>query len=627
MGNNTLNTISLPKTIEADDINQFYTAITGDFLPRNVSSGAIETETHSLGVAATQWKNIYGQNLFLNGVLFDPDNVGTGGDSANAIVSGATRSGSDQPDFIRASGSGASCTILATATPLQITANSVSVTIESDIAVSSLTLAPSSNNTCLINDSSLSGGASTLYTGEHESDPITIDTVGTEISDRIGQYICLKRSTEYMLAYVESATTLRHVMRGFFFDSAGAPIVREALSNNNSLTIMSLGWVFVDTNGTTVDISYKSPSFSYTEPASPDADDYWFDQENKRWKRYDGADFQNVSRMLVGLVVIDTADCVASRSFDFSKSYNDLIQIECELESVTVARSKSFRNSISVYGQRREFNAGPIQWDITADLESGLTEANSTLYYLYITEKGAPKISTERPYDRSGDLRGYYHPYHSWRYVGVAYNGSGGDLTFVNSQNFKKYKVEVFTSSGTFYPLPNVSYKITCTGGGGGGAANAANGSSGGTSSFGSFCSASGGAGGASANAANSAGGTGGTSSGGNINITGGAGHSCAAIISGGNGGSSFWGGGGRAPATNGNGQGGLAYGSGGSGALYTTAGTYALSGGGAGGTSIKYLNFISSPVTVTVGSLGAGGSLSVNGGSGQNGIVIVEYL
>ena len=63
MGSNTLNTISLPKTLEADDVNQFYTAITGDFLPRNVSSGAIETETHSLGVSATQWKNIYGKNL------------------------------------------------------------------------------------------------------------------------------------------------------------------------------------------------------------------------------------------------------------------------------------------------------------------------------------------------------------------------------------------------------------------------------------------------------------------------------------------------------------------------------------------------------------------------------------
>jgi hypothetical protein len=619
----------MPKTLEADDINQFYTAITGDFLPRNVSSGAIETETHSLGVASTQWKNIYGQNLFLNGVLFDPENIGSGGDSANAIVSGATRSGSEQPDFIRASGSGASCTILATATPLQITANSISITIEADIPVTSLTLAPSSNNTCLINDAALAGGAATLYTGEHESDPITIDTVGTEISDRIGQYICLKRSTEYMLAFVESATKLRHVMRGFFFDSAGAPIVRQAISNNDSLTIMSLGWVFMDANGTTVDVSYKSPSFSYTEPASPDADDYWFDQENRVWNRYNGSDFVAVNRILIGLVVIDTADCVASRSFDFSKSFSDLIEIECELQSVTQARSKSFRNLISVYGQRREFNAGPIVWDITNDLETGLIEANSTVYYLYITEKGAAKISTERPYNRLGDLRGWYHPYHSWRYAGVAYNGSGGDLTFVNSHNSDEARIDIFTSSSSFLAIPNKKIKATITGGGGGGggvAGGAGGGGTGGSSSF-SGVTAAGGAGGTQGTSASVAGGAGGAASGGDLNFSGSAGGAGDrdSFISG-FGGPSIYGGSPKGVISNGAGTTGGARGAGGSGGASTSS-THAASGGGSGATAIKLFYLMSGLIPVTIGGAGAAGSGSTGGGAGVAGLITLEYL
>jgi hypothetical protein len=619
MGSNTLNTISLPKTLEADDINQFYTAITGDLLPRNVSSGAIETETHSLGVAATQWKNIYGQNLFLNGVLFDPENIGTGTDSANAIVSGATRADSEQPDFIRASGSGATCTILATATPLQITANSISVTIEADIPVTSLTLAPSTNNTCLINDAALAGAASTKYTGEHESEPITIDTVGTEISDRIGQYICLKRSTEYMLAYVESATTLRHVMRGFFFDSAGAPIVREVLSNSDSLTIMSLGWVFLDANGTTVDVSYKSPSFSYAEPASPDADDYWFDQLNRVWNRYDGADFQEVNRMLIGLVVVDETNCVASRSFDFSKNYNDLIEMEVEFASVSTVRSKAFRNAISVYGQRRDFSAGPIFWDMATDLETGLTEANNTTYYLYITEKGEPKISIERPYERLGDLRGYYHPYHSWRYVGVAHNGAGGDLFGANSHNKDEGRIDIFSSSSSFISIPNKKIKATITGGGGGGGGAGFGGGGGGTSSF-NGVSATGGGGGATVGAGE--GGSGGSPSGGDINILGGSGGSgVSTSSSSGFGGPSYYGGLAKPNATSTTGANGGARGSGGAGGPLTSGG------GGAGATAIKEFKNLSGLITVTIGGAGSAGTGSPAGGAGVAGLITLEYL
>jgi len=433
MGANNLTVVGAGKILIAH-VNQFFTALSGDFLPRNSSTGALEDNVNKLGRLAFRWKEAHITDLFLGGSLFDPDAIGA--DTKFAINSGATRTDSGQPDFLRASGSGATATILATATELQITANNTSVTVTTDIALSSLTLAPSSNNTAAVDDTLLAGGGDTKFTGEDFGDPITIDAVGTEISNRIGEYICLKTPTgEFMLAFVEDATTLNRVFRGFFFDSSGDPVVRGVLSNNDTLTIMSLGWVFLDNNGTTVDISYTSPVYSGVEPSGAVLDDYWFDLKNRLWKRHNGTSFVQVDRMLLGLLVLDTTNCVASRSFDFTKSYEDFIDLELELESVTEVKTQKGYSRVSVYGQTQELYAGAFIWDITTDLESGVSEAASTKYYIYVTEEGIPVISDERPYDRRSELKGFYHPYHTWRRVGTIFNDSGSDIIRADSNN------------------------------------------------------------------------------------------------------------------------------------------------------------------------------------------------
>jgi len=338
MGANNLTVVGAGKILIAH-INQYFTALAGDFLPRNSATGALEDNVRKLGRPAFRWKELHVTDLFLGGSLFDPDAVGQ--DTKFAIVSGASRTDSAQPDFLRADGTGASATILATTTNLQITANDTSVTIVADIAIAALTVAPSSNNTALVDDTALAGGDETRFTGEDTGDPITIDTVGTEISGRVGEYICLKTPTgEFMFAFVEDATTLSRCFRGFFFDDTGTPVVRGVLSDGDTLTIMSLGWVFLDKNGTTVDVSYTSPTYSGVGPSGPVLDDYWFDLLNRLWKRFDGASFVQVDRMLLGLVVIDTVNCVVARSFDFTKSYNDLIDLEIELESATEVKTK-----------------------------------------------------------------------------------------------------------------------------------------------------------------------------------------------------------------------------------------------------------------------------------------------
>jgi len=436
MGDNTLPSIAEPATVEVDDHNRLRTALIGDSIPRNTSTGAAQDNIHKLGRANLRWNQAHITDLFLgeDGSLFDPNAVGA--DTKFAIVASATRADSNQPDFLRASGSGATATLLATATDFQYTANNNSVTLTLDVAIAALTVAPSSNNTALVNDTALAGGAETKFTGENVGDPLIIDTVGTEISNRVGEYICLKTPTgEFMLAFVEDATTLTNIFRGFFFDDNGDPVVRGVLSNNDTLTIMSLGWVFIDKNGTTIDISYTSPVYSGVEPASPVLDDYWFDLKNRLWKRHNGTSFVSVDRTLIGTLVIETVNCAASRSFDFTKSYSDFIDLEVEIESVTEAKTQKGYSRLSVYGQTQELYAGSFIWDITADLETGVSEAASTLFYLYVTEEGIPIISDERPYNRLSELRGFYHPYHSWRRVGTIFNDSGSDIIRADSNN------------------------------------------------------------------------------------------------------------------------------------------------------------------------------------------------
>jgi hypothetical protein len=76
----------------------------------------------------------------------------------------------------------------------------------------------------------------------------------------------------------------------------------------------------------------------------------------------------------------------------------------------------------------------PVEWDNTADMETGAV-ASDTEYYLYITTDGETKISLERPYDRIGDLRGRYHPYNNWRYICRAKTDGSSDWISVQSSS------------------------------------------------------------------------------------------------------------------------------------------------------------------------------------------------
>lgn len=414
------------EVIEADDVNELKSAIVTTFSGRN-AAGTV-TKGQNLGSATFPWGSFFGDSLIIDGSIIDVSGIAG---EQNVVSSGQVRSTSDQADFIRADGSSNSATIEAATTDLVISVNGVAATLTSDINLTSLTVASSgATEECLINDTGLTDQEESKFLGG-ENDTIPVDTMGTSITAKVGEIVCLQKGSELMLAFVKNATELTNVKRGYFFDSSGDPIIRETLANNDTLTLMSLGYVFLEDDAATTEVTFLVPIYSAITPGSPSTGQYWFDLANKTWKRFDGAVFVIIKRTLIGLVVIDTANCIGSRSLDFALAYSDLNSLSFEEFSDTTITSKDTDNSISVNGNLLETRNNRIIFDIATDLASGVSEAASTRFYTYITQGGERKIDTERPYKLSPFLKCYCHPYQSWRCVASFNNDGSSDIDSV----------------------------------------------------------------------------------------------------------------------------------------------------------------------------------------------------
>jgi len=430
MGTNTVTTIPNSDPMRSADVNQLIDAIKQALVGRNASG--VPQGGQQLGTASFPWGTARITSLVLNGQVVDLSGlVG----NPNRLLSGQTRLTSNFPDFIRANGAAAQADIEAAATDLVLTINGTAVTITSDINIPALTLAPAAGNTCSVNDTSLAGSNATKYQGE-DGTVITIDAAGVEITNRIGQYAAFKNGAtdEIFIALIKSSTELTNVLRGFYLDASGSELRRETLSNNDVLTIHSLGWVFIEDDGATVDVSYTTPVYDFNTPGSPATGDYWFDLQTQEWKRYDGVTFVLVNRILIGQVVIDTANCIASRCVDFTNAFSEQNNIDVELKSTEIVETKDSNTKVSVYGSEISSDFNKVEWNITTDLEFGI-EAINTTYYLYISDEGERVISEERPHNRP-DLKGFYHPFKSMRCVGLVFNDASNDFDFASAVTF-----------------------------------------------------------------------------------------------------------------------------------------------------------------------------------------------
>lgn len=422
--------------ITPDWANDLRAALIGDLVGRD-SSGA-PVAGNNLGNSLFPWGKVFANTIITQDGEIDASQIET---QPYQTVSGQTRSGSNQPDFIRASGSGQNFTVLATATPLVLQIAGSSATWTTD-RTNAGTLAPSTQNTATVSDATATGQTATRTWGEYGSGSpyyaINLASVGTNISAKVNSWQAFKIGSEYFLAHVESTTSLSRCFRGFFLSSTGAPVPRSTFSNGATITLMSLGWVFCDADGATVDVTYNNPVFSFTAPSSPTSGDYWFDQGNEEWNRYNGSSFILVNRTLVGLIVLDSTNCVASRSFDFFALTRIDNTVELSFYSATVIKGASLFSRVNVNGKRIQFFSSRPKWDTATNLAAPSERYNATVQissteYFYVTDQADLKISDMEPYWRP-DLLGYYHPFNPWRAEG--YDTTDGSANFQASTLF-----------------------------------------------------------------------------------------------------------------------------------------------------------------------------------------------
>lgn len=378
----------------------------------------------------------------------------------NRIISGKTRSTSNQPQFLTPNGAAASFTVDGNTTNLVIEIDGKRRVISTDITKSGLTVGPSVTPTCLVNDADAADQESTKTWGEYEQEKevINVDSMGAEMSSFVGEYKWIKIagvSTEYALGLIKSSTEITDIYRGYGTDSSGNPVNRTAFTDNDIITVLSTGWVFVDKDQATIDVFYSTPVESNREPTSPSSGDYWKDLSVDKWKKYNGSSWDDAEQSLIGVVGIDSVNCVVARSFDFDFNVSPLNTVELNIQSISVVELKNKNSKISIFGNILSFGLVKSYWDITNSLATSVdmynsTEQSSTVYYLYISDTGEFLISDISPYYRS-DFGGILiHPHNSWVNVGRFQNDSSSDIVRVSDRiNFNsKVHLTGFTGFG-----------------------------------------------------------------------------------------------------------------------------------------------------------------------------------
>ena len=473
MGENTLATRS-NTTITADWFNDIKTALDVDHVPRN-ASGVATDQAGSLGTSALTWLNAYVQNLFVGGNQIDTSDLVK---RADRIISGkATANG--YPDFLEEAGAaaGLTATLEATATDFVASINSTSVTVTSDTDFTGLTAAPSSNNTCQVDDGDLSDQAETKVLGELDGAVLPIKTIGSEISSLDGTIGAFLKGSEVFLAEIDTTNTqLKPIYRGW------AKTDRETLANNDTLTLLKVNTLMLKNDGIAKVASVSYPATVTTSPASSSAGLNYIEREANR-HAYDTGAVIDYDYMVVGWAVCDDTDCLYVQEYDFDLIWDDSKTLDYKVKDSTTVTIR--RNSqISINGQSIEFFEN-VDLTQAANMDGGESIAADTIFYIYVDETGAGVFSsvTPRPFDPF--KRGLYHPQKYFRAVGIVYTDG--------SNNFKtKLRNYIsFTADGAWIAPPDVYYTIVsgCGGGGGGGggavdASNASGGSGGGAATY-----------------------------------------------------------------------------------------------------------------------------------------------
>lgn len=324
-----------------------------------------------------------------------------------------------------------------------------------DVTITGFSGAPTTNNTCLVNDAALADQQRTRYLGQYDTF-IPVDTVGSEITAVAERLVGFKinngAQTEYFIGVYSTLPTpgIYKARRQNFFDYQMVPDESIVFSNNDTITLCRLVWIFIGTNGV-LSASYGTPTWSDVEPVSPDIGDYWFDLGDNNWRIYSPSGWTLSNSLLIGQVILDGTTVVGARTVDKYQNYVAVNEIDLEVNPASTAelRMKNYGGRISVYGVPYRYGFRNPTWT-GANLEGGAGAlANNTTYYAYIEDDGTPWLSTTPPTERLGDLLGYYHPSNAWRCLGYATTGGSGVFHLNSVIAFSRNSENSFFNNGT----------------------------------------------------------------------------------------------------------------------------------------------------------------------------------
>lgn len=310
--------------------------------------------------------------------------------------------------------------------PLYLVINGSTVTVSADLTVSSIAIAPGSNNTVLVNDTAYADQVFTKTEGEFGSTWITIDTEGSEVVSLSGTVQCFKHGAgpEYFIGYVD---TTAHKINAFKRGIGGS--LREIMANNDAITLMKATYIFVGSDGTTTYQTTKYPTFSATAPSGATGE-WWFDLTKNVWKKYSGSWVQT-NAVFLGYAISDSTGVVAVEMVDYDKAWSD--KADYTLEYVDAGTIRVNIRELSVAGTTiiREGFGENVTF---SNLDTG-AEASSTLYYVYVKPTGAIELSLQCPRPK-GKLKGLYKPHDYHRCIGTIYNDGSSNLNpFIQNKN------------------------------------------------------------------------------------------------------------------------------------------------------------------------------------------------
>ena len=425
MGTETLigsSQIATDRDILAQHILRIVEALNGTIVGRRNN---IATPSQDLGTQVLRFGTLFVNSIDLDGSLLDPKLLAS---PPNIIASGRRSSVSAMPQYLRpTTGTSLSATIDATETSLSMSIGGSAVSITEDVLIDNITPAPNAHNTAEINEPNIYDAE--RYGERWSGDEIKITKAGTNFLAKVGSHIGFRIGEELSYGFLKDANTITRVKRGYFMKNDFNYSGFSPLVNGETIQLLNLGYVFIDSDAVTVEVSYSDPIWAPTAPPSTTAGQYWFDTTNNLWRRNSGVEFEVVNRIYAGKIAISDVACVGARPEFFYANHSVLNNYKVVKKSASIVGSEDQGVQVAINGTRKNFFETPPDFDLDNHLVGGSKEPN-TAYYLYLTEDGKPVIDKTKS-RWSNQLLGDYHPHEVWRCVGIVSTDSSSDVDLI----------------------------------------------------------------------------------------------------------------------------------------------------------------------------------------------------